>query len=342
MPDQFAQSTGPISIDLNGIWQALIDHLGAIGTAIWAGISSNLPMIGTTIWNALANALFGAIRTLLLAIWGAALFDIPHAMTDQFPPVAALLAAGPLIAGAGLVLALSLLAFRTWLRGLAGHGGILDELLGRILVYLSMLSILPWVIARAIDLESAFAKTAARVDLGALIPGQVGPTDAISFTIAGLIMIVLGIRLWFKLASNIVHVAVAVAWSPLAMICGLMPETRWVTALWTREFVGRLAGAVLALVATIIGIGFAVLNAGVLQLVAVGAAFMAAHDLVDWLARTPGGGMGGVVGMGMRMGVGLMTGGGGGAVSAGAQAAQMRSLAASDRARAEQAFYSFD
>ena len=131
MPDQFAQSTGPISIDLNGIWQALIDHLGAIGTAIWAGISSNLPMIGTTIWNALANALFGAIRTLLLAIWGAALFDIPHAMTDQFPPVAALLAAGPLIAGAGLVLALSLLAFRTWLRGLAGHGGILDELLGR-------------------------------------------------------------------------------------------------------------------------------------------------------------------------------------------------------------------
>jgi hypothetical protein len=165
-------------------------------------------------------------------------------------------------------------------------------------------------------------------------------SDPITFTIAMAIMLVLGIRLWFKLASNLVHVMVAIVWSPVAMFCGLIPEASWVSSLWIREFSGRLAGAVLATIASALGFAMALSNPGVLAFVGVGAAFLAAHDLVDWLARTPGTSMGGVVGAGLRMGVGLV--GGGGAVSAGAQAAAMRSYNASQAANATNAFYSYD
>ncbi|MGI9147754.1 MAG: hypothetical protein ACR2IK_14580, partial [Chloroflexota bacterium] len=222
MPDRFAQDAPPFTIDLSGLWQGLIDNMGPIGTAVWTGISNNLGLIGSTLWSALSNALYGAVRSLFLTIWQAALLDIPRGMTDQFPPVAALLVAGTQVAVAGLVLALTLLGLRTYIRGITGRGGVLDEILGRVIVYVGIISMLPWIIARALDIESAAAKSVALIDLAAILPAQIVPNDPTSFTFSLAIMLILGIRLWFKLAANVVHVAVAIAWSPIAMICGLM------------------------------------------------------------------------------------------------------------------------
>jgi hypothetical protein len=343
MPEQLAQGTGggPINIDLSGLWQALIDNMGPIGSAIWTGISDNLGLIGSTIWGALSKALYDGVKGLFLAMWNATFLTIPHDLTDRFAPVAALTPPPGAIAAGGLVLVMALLGLRVYVRGITGRGGILDEILGRVMVYLAVLSMLPWIISKSIDIEQAAAKSIAIATIVDILPVSIGQSDPITFTIAMAIMLVLGIRLWFKLASNLVHVMVAIVWSPVAMFCGLIPEASWVSSLWIREFTGRLAGAVLATIASALGFAMALSNPGVLAFVGVGAAFLAAHDLVDWLARTPGTSMGGVVGAGVRMGVGL-AGGGGGAVSAGAQAAAMRSYNASQAANATNAFYSYD
>jgi hypothetical protein len=342
--DRFAQGApgdgGALSIDLSGFWSSLLAHLGDIGQAIMQGFKDHIGEIGSTIWGALSSALYAGVKGLFLAVWNATFLTIPHDLTDRYAPVAALTPPPGAIAAGGLVLVIALLGLRTYVRGITGRGGILDEVLGRVMVYLSVLSILPWIISHAIDLEQSLAKSIAIADMIAVLPLEVGANDAITFTLSLAIMLVLGIRLWFKLASNLVHVMVAIVWSPVAMFCGLIPEASWVAGLWIREFTGRLAGAVLATIAVALGFALVLTNAGPLTFVGVGAAFLAAHDLVDWLARTPGTPMGGVVGAGARLGVGLM--GGGGAASAGAQAAAMRSLARSDAARATERFYSFD
>ncbi|MDQ6671039.1 MAG: hypothetical protein M3069_09855 [Chloroflexota bacterium] len=244
------------------------------------------------------------------------------------------------IAAAGLALALALLGLRTWVRGITGRGGILDELLGRLMVYLCALSLLPWIISHAIDTEQALAKSVAITAIGEVLPAA-APGDLTSL-IALFFMLILGVRLWLKLGSNVVHIAVAIVWSPVALVCGLIPETSWVASLWIREFSGRLAGALLATVATGLGLALALTRFDLFAITGGAAAFMAAHDMVDWLARTPGSGMGGVLGAGMRLGAAVMGGGSGAVVSAGAQQAALRSLARSDAARAEQAFYSYD
>jgi hypothetical protein len=126
----------------------------------------------------------------------------------------------------------------------------------------------------------------------------------------------------------VVHVAVAVAWSPIALAAGLVPEGAWVASLWTREFVGRLAGAVLAALAVGFGVALALTGSGDFVIFGVAGAFIAAGDLVTWLARTPGSGMGGLLGLGMRAGMGLVGGGGGGAAAAAAIPANQLSTVA--------------
>jgi hypothetical protein len=341
-----AQSPPPevFKVDLSGlgtsIWQAFMDHLGEIGTATWQGIRDHMGEIGTAIWTAFSQWLYSGMRAMFLGIWNATLLSIPHDVTDQFAPVKAMMPDTAVIAAAGLALALALLGLRTWVRGITGRGGILDELLGRIMVYVCVLSMLPWIISHAIDTEQTLARSVAMADLVGIMPEMVSPS--LGTGIALVLMILLGLRLWLKLSSNVVHVAVAIIWSPVALVCGLIPESSWVMSLWIREFVGRLAGAVLATAATGLGLGLALAHTGDdFVIFGVAGAFLAAHDLVDWLARTPGTGMGGVIGAGMRL-AGMMGGGGGAAVSAGAQQAALRSLARSDAARAEQAFYSYD
>jgi hypothetical protein len=303
---QFAPDSPAPRIDFdlsglsNGIWSALTSHMNEIGTAMWTGLSH---------W------IYSLLRGMFLGVWNATLLPIPHNVTDQFGPVQAIFAAAGPIAAGGLVLAVVLLGVRTLVRGITGHGGVLDELLGRLLVYASVLSMLPWIISHAIDLEQSIARSVAVADMAGLLPEASGANP-----IALLLMLALGLRLWLKLASNVVHVAVAVAWSPVALMCGLIPEAGWVCSLWTREFVGRLAGAVLATVASGIGLALALGNSGGgsgdFVIFGTAGAFLAAADLVDWLARTPGTSMGGAMGGIVRMGVGLMGGGGGAAVAA--------------------------
>ncbi len=114
--------------------------------------------------------------------------------------------------------------------------------------------------------------------------------------------------------------------------------------MWTREFAGRLAGVVLAASAIAVGFALAFTHGSALLYTGVAGAFMAAYDLVDWLARAPGSHMGGVVGWGVRLGAGMAVAGAvrGGGPSAGAQSAAMSAYNRSEAARAERAFYSFD
>jgi hypothetical protein len=278
----------------------------------WGGL---IPQLLPLFMRAIGDAIYGALRGLFLGIWNATLLPIPHTVTDQFAPVMAIFHASTQIAAAGLVLAVVLLGVRTLVRGITGQGGVLDEVMGRLMVYACCLSLLPWIISHAIDLEQAIARSVAIDSLTSTLPASSGANP-----IALLLMLILGLRLWLKLASNVVHVAVAVAWSPVALACGLMPESAWVMSLWSREFVGRLAGAVLATVASGIGLALALGNAGGgsgdFVIFGVAGAFLAAHDLVDWLAKTPGTSMGGAMGGLVRMGVGLMGGGGGPAAAA--------------------------
>lgn len=139
------------------------------------------------------------------------------------------------------------------------------------------------------------------------------------------IMIIFGIGLWLKGTANAIHVMVALIWSPIALVLGLIPQTSWVTGLWMREFAGRLAGVVLAASAVAVGFSLAFTHGSVLLYTGIAGAFWAAGDLLDWLARSPTSNATGLAGMATRMGMGWI-GGGTGAVSAGAQAAGMRSL----------------
>ncbi len=320
---------GPsITIDLSGlansIWTALIDHLGELGSAIWTGLLPQLPTIGGAIWTDLGQWMYSLMRGLLLTVWNATLLPIPHSTTDEFGPVQAMLPGTGAVAAAGITLALALLGLRTIINGSIRYNPMADHLLGRFMVWVAVLSMLPWIIGHSIDAEQQLARSIAIADIAGVLPEQVVPNPLAMF-----LMIILGLRLWLKLASNVVHVAVAVVWSPVAAVCGLIPETSHIASLWAHEFFGRLAGAVLATVATGVGLALALTNAGGhngdFAIFGAAGAFVAAHDLVDWLARTPGTSMGGVLGGMLRTGAALAAftpiGWGGGAALAAPAAA---------------------
>lgn len=322
-----------INIDLSGIGAALVqaitDHASELGAAMWSGFS---------VW------LYTGLRNMFLLMWQATLLTIPHALTDQFGPVRAMMPNTFLIAGAAASLSMALLGLKVILQRTPMHTAVIEGVVGRVVLYVAVLGALPWLIGRAIDIEQQVALSVIHSGMDALVSR---PASAMDFTeaIALVIMIVLGIRLWFKLASNVVHIAAAVAWSPLAMVCGLFPQTGWVPALWWREFAGRLAGAILATLAVGLGLALALGYPGLLSIAGGGGAFLAAADLVDWLARTPGERGGGVIGTAagaVQAGIALTHGGAGAGVNSGAQAAGMRALARADAANRTEAFYGFD
>jgi hypothetical protein len=237
-------------------------------------------------------------------MWNATLLPVPHSTTDEFGPVQAMMPAPGALAAAGITLALALLGLRTVLRGTVGYSLMADHLLGRFMVWVAILSMLPWIIGHAIDAQQALARSVSVADINGIVPEQVTPDPLALF-----LMIVLGLRLWLKLASNVVHIAVAIVWSPVAAVCGLIPETSHIATLWMHEFFGRLAGAVLATIATGVGLALALSNAGGhngdFAIFGVAGAFVAAADLVDWLAKAPGSSVGGVLGGMARTGASL-------------------------------------
>ena len=206
-----------------------------------------------------------------------------------------------------------------------------------------ILSQLPWLIATAITIQNSIVTSIGVISINQVLDSnapQPGTFD-ISLVIAWVIMLVLGARLVLKLLANVIRIMVAIAWSPAAFVAGFFPEGAWITSLWTREFFGRLAGAALAGIAAGLGLAFALTMNGLLVIFGTAAAFLAAADLVDWLARSPGTPIGGVLGQGIQAGAGLLSGGAAGP-TAGAQAAQMRSLGTQQANGATQRFYSYD
>ncbi|MBV9133900.1 MAG: hypothetical protein JO318_14450 [Chloroflexi bacterium] len=336
MRDHLGQT--PPGIDLGGladaIWHSLIDHLGEVGVAIWSQLGQWFYML---------------MRNLLLTVWNATLLPIPHETTDEFGPVQAMLPGTGAVAAAGITLAMALLGLRTILRGSAGYSAMADYLLGRFTVWVAVLSMLPWIIGHSIDLEQQLARSVSIADISGILGERISPNPLAMF-----VMIIMGLRLWLKLASNVVHVAAAIVWSPIAAVCGLIPETSHIASLWMHEFFGRLAGAVLATVATGVGLALALSNAGGhngdFALFGTAGAFIAAHDLVDWLAKTPGTSVGGVLGSAIRTGAALTAfaplGWGGGA-ALGAPAAGSPPMAPSSypslpAASGLATYYSFD
>lgn len=287
MPEQLAQAApNPpvINFDLQGfadaIWASLLMHLGDVGNALWADLSQ---------W------LYGLLRGLLVGLWHATLLPIPHDVTDQFGPVLAMMPAPGAIAAAGIGLSVALMGLRVILRAVPfDHQPAADFLLGRLVAWGALISLLPWLIGQSIDLEQSLATaavTAGFVGIDELLPEVATPNP-----IGLLLMIVLGLRLMVKLASNVVHVAVAVVWSPVGVFFGLIPETSYIGTLWLHEFFGRLGGTVLAAIAATLGVALALLNRGDFAIFGAAGAMVAAYDLVDWLARTPGSSPAGVVG----------------------------------------------
>jgi hypothetical protein len=288
MPEHFGQADGgggqSFTIDLSGladlIWKSLTDHLADVGSAIWTDFSQ---------W------LYGVLRGLLISLWHATLLPIPHEVTDQFGPVMAMMPSPGAIAAAGITLSMALMGLRVVLRAVPfDHQPAADFLLGRLVAWGALISLLPWLIGQAIDLEQALAASVVRagfVGIDELLPEVATPNP-----IGLLLLIVLGLRLMVKLASNVVHVAIAVVWSPVAVFLGLIPETSHIGSLWLHEFFGRLGGAVLAAIAATIGLSLALLNRGDFAIFGAAGAMVAAYDLVDWLAKTPGSSPAGVVG----------------------------------------------
>jgi hypothetical protein len=264
----------------DAIWQSLMDHLGDVGNAIWTDFSS---------W------LYQLLRGLLVGLWHATLLPIPHDVTDQFGPVLAMMPTPGAIAASGITLSLALMGLRTVLRAVPfDHQPAADFLLGRLVAWGALLALLPWLISHSIDVEQELAHSV--VSSGILGIDEILPTNADPNPIAMLLLIVLGLRLMVKLASNVVHIAVAIVWSPVALFLGLIPETSYIGTLWLHEFFGRLAGVVLAAAAATLGLSLALINQGPFAIFGAAGAMVAAYDLVDWLARTPGSSPAGVVG----------------------------------------------
>ena len=252
--------------------------------------------------GALGGAVYGAARGMLLAIWSGLFFAIPHAFTDKFGTVQTMQAPLLAVAGSGLVVSLLLLGVRTHIRGITGNvHTMFDHVSSRIMVILPVITALPWITFNAIEIESKLAEAVAVRAAADVLPQESPPFTDPAQLVALLIAAILGIRLWFKLAANVVHVAVAVTWAPAALGTAFVAESSWIANVWVREFFGRLIGAVLATIAVGVGMAIALLNSGVVVISLVGGAFLAAYDLVDWLSRTSGQSMTGVLGRAASM-----------------------------------------
>jgi hypothetical protein len=308
---------------------------GGIGDAIWASFLAHMNDVGTAIWADLSQWLYGLLRGLLVGLWHATLLPIPHDVTDQFGPVQAMMPSPGAIAAAGITLSLSLLGVRVILRAVPfDHQPAADFLLGRLVAWGALLALLPWMIEHSIDVQQELA--AAVVNAGFVGIDELLPAAATPNPFALVILLVLGLRLMVKLASNVVHIAISIVWSPVALVLGLIPATSYIGSMWLHEFFGRLAGGVLATIAATLGLSLALINGGSdFAIFGAAGAMVAAYDLVDWLARTPGSSPAGVVGgmvrtaaaatMGLGAGAALIgggaaaaTGGGQGAASLGA------------------------
>jgi hypothetical protein len=321
-----------IHIDFSGlgmaIVQTLIDNMGGLGNAAW---------------DAFTHWLYAGLRAMFLNLFSATLLIIPHALTDQFGPIQAMMPNTVLLTAMAAALSMALLGLKVLLQQAPIHNAFVDGVLGRVVKYVAVLGLLPWIVSTAITVQQQLAQSIAWTGLTSIVPeSPQGPFD-FTMVIALVIMIGIGVRLWFKLAANVVHIGAAVLWSPVAAVCGLLPQSDWVASLWWREFLGRLAGAVVATSVVGIGIAGALMYPGLLSIGLSGGAFIAAHDLVDWLARTPGQRMGGVLGVasdGIQAGLTATRGGVG--ASAGARAAGMRDLTRADAARATERFFGYD
>lgn len=317
IPERFGQDGPGIPLDLSALANAIF---GAFSSA------TNLGLIGNTIWQDFGNWFMGGIKGFYLGLWQAAMFDIPHNLTDNFGPVSlALHSSGP-IAVAGLVLSMTLMGLRVILSGAFGFNARADVAIGRIIVAASSISLLPWLVSHAIDLEQAYARSVALADVVNAMPNLINAIDLSTF-LAFLFMAWYGIKLWFKLAANIVKIAVAIFWAPVAISTWFVPESSWIASAWIHEFVGRLMGAALAVIASAIGLTLAFTHPGFVSIAFIGAAFMAAADYIDWLARSPGSSMGGALGAGMRLGAGVAMRMGGPAAAAAIPANQLTTRA---------------
>lgn len=298
-----------IVVDFSGVGaalvQAIIDHASELGTALWGGFSA---------W------LYGGMRALFFGMLNATLLVIPNTLTNRFGPVIALMPNPTLFAGSAAALSMALLGLKVILQRIPAQTAVVEGVIGRLVLYGATLGILPWLIDRAITIEQQLIRGISITALEAIVPAPAAMQAWDIIQVVGWIaLIVLGIRLWFKLASNVVHLAVAVVWSPVAMVAGFFPQTDSIARMWFWEFFGRLAGAALATIAVGLGLAIAVMYPGLLTIAGAGGAFMAAADLVDWLARTPGQRMGGALGAvsdAVQAGAAIARGAGSGGTSA--------------------------
>ena len=155
-----------------------------------------------------------------------------------------------------------------------------------------------------------------------------------------LLLLWYGLRLLLRVAYSLIRFTVALVFGPVAIILWAIPQTEWVTWFWLRELVGWGTTPLLVAVALSIAVPLALGRSGELAAAAFGiAGFMAAYDLVG-AARAVEGGRRSWPSLGyIRMAASAASGGG---VSAGAQAAAMRSYAATERAAATERYYGYD
>jgi hypothetical protein len=284
------------------------------------------------IWTSLSRWLYTMLRDLLVGIWNATLLPIPHETTDGFGLVQSLMPNPTAIAAAGITLAMALVGLQTILRATAfGHSAMIAFLTGRFLGWVFVLSALPWLISHAIDWQQNLAKSISVTTLQTILP------EAINFNpIAFIVMVIFGVGLWLKLAANVIHIAVAVVWAPVGAVCGLIPGMGHIASLWAHEFFGRLAGALLATVASAIGLGLVTTGTGGdFAIFGAAAAFIAAGDMVDWFAKSRTTSVAGFTGSLLYAGgmaasaMGIGTGAGAAAASASAAASNAARVAAS-------------
>ena len=123
--------------------------------------------------------MYSLLRGLLITLWNATLLPIPHDTTDEFGPVQSMLPGPGAVAAAGITLALGLIGLRTILRGSVAHNPLADYLLGRFIVWVAVLSMLPWMIEHAIDLEQQLARSVVIGDVVGILPADVVPNPLV-------------------------------------------------------------------------------------------------------------------------------------------------------------------
>jgi hypothetical protein len=347
---------GPIDvhIDLSGlanlIWQSFIDHIGDVGNAAWTGIVEHLPQIGTSIWTPLSSTLETALHGAAVSVWAATFGQVaniygqlpPEWTTDS--PVYRAIATDPLpIAVGGATLALALLGLRTLLGAMVGGDSVITHISGRLIPAVFLCLAYPVLVVRAVQLLNAAAgAVGTQAALATLVefPQVAGTGADLPILALWVLLIWYGLKLLLRLIYSIFRFTVALVFGPVAIILWAIPQTEWLTWFWLRELVGWGTTPLLVSVCLAIAVPLALGRSGFLAAAAFGiAGFMAAHDLVGLLSLANNGrGVASPLAY-VRMAAGAA---GGGGVSAGAQAAAMRSFAASERAAATERYFGYD